>query len=88
MTTRTTTKIVAFKSAFQLPGWEVAWPAGSYEVITDQEQLDTSFAAFRRIETRIVLRHGAETRYVTVAPLDLEYALARDGLATGEKSLL
>jgi hypothetical protein len=57
-------------------------------VITDQEQLDTSFAAFRRIETRIVLRHGAETRYVTVAPRDLEYALARDGLATGEKSLL
>jgi hypothetical protein len=57
-------------------------------VITDEEQLDTSFAAFRRIETRIVLRHGAETRYVTVAPRDLEYALARDGLATGEKSLL
>ena len=81
MTIRTTTKTVAFKSAFQLPGWDTSWPAGPYEVSTDEEQLETSFTAFRRIETRIQLRRGAETMHVTVAPQDLEDALTRDRAA-------
>jgi hypothetical protein len=78
LTIRTTTKTVVFKSAFQLPGWDASWPAGPYEVSTDEEQLETSFAAFRRIETRIVLSRGAETMHVTIAPQDLDDALTRD----------
>lgn len=88
MTIRTTTKTVTFKSAFQLPGWEAPWPSGTYEVNTDEEQLETSFPAFRRIETRIVLRRGAETRHVTISPQDLEEALGRDGAASIETSQL
>ena len=82
MTIRTTTKTVVFKSAFQLPGWDAPWPAGSYDVSTDEEQLETSFAAFRRIGTRIVLRRGAETMHVTISPQDLEDALTRDRSAS------
>jgi hypothetical protein len=78
MTIRTTTKTITFKSAFQLPGWDASWPAGPYEVSTDEEQLETSFTAFRRVETRIQLRRGAETMHVTIAPQDLEDALTRD----------
>jgi hypothetical protein len=78
MTIRTTTKTVAFRSAFQLPGWDAPWPAGAYEVSTDEEQLEASFVAFLRIETRILLRRGAETMHVAIAPQDLEDALARD----------
>ena len=78
MTSRTTTKTVTFKSPFQLPGWDASLPAGAYEVSTDEEQLDTSFTAFRRVETRIQLRRGAETMHVTIAPQDLDDALTRD----------
>ena len=52
---------ISFRSPFTLPGLDKTYPAGTYEVATDEEQLDLSFAAFRRIETRIRLPSGAET---------------------------
>jgi hypothetical protein len=69
---------VSFRSPFTLPGLDRTYPAGTYDVATDEEQLDLSFAAFRRIETRIRLPYGAETTYWPVAPHDLEHALAED----------
>ena len=67
---------VSFRSPFTLPGLDKTYPAGTYEVATDEEQLDLSFAAFRRIETRIRLPSGAETIYCPIAPADLERILA------------
>jgi hypothetical protein len=69
---------IVFRSPFSLPGLDRTYPAGSYDVTTDQEQLDLSFTAYRRIETRIRLPHGAETIYWPVAPADLDAALAAD----------
>jgi hypothetical protein len=76
-----TTKTVAtFTRPFTLPGLDRSYPPGAYEVITDEEQLDLSFSAFRRISTRIALSAGAVTEYWPVAPTDLAAALANDVL--------
>lgn len=79
---RTTTSTVTFRAPFSLPGWDASWPPGDYVITTDEEPLDTSFAAFRRLSTSIELRRGAETRHVTIAPEDLLAAIARDGQET------
>lgn len=78
MTTRTTSVTVTFRSAFTLPGWDEKLPAGQYTVTTDEEQLDTSFPAFHRVATRIELRRGAVTQFLTISPQDLAALLAAD----------
>jgi hypothetical protein len=78
MTTRTTTTIVTFRSSFTLPGWEDSWPGGEYTVTTDEELLDTSFPAYRRVSTTIALPKGAVTRYMEVDPIELASAVERD----------
>ena len=78
MTTRTTTAVVTFRSPFALPGWDESWPGGDYTVITDEELLDTSFPAYRRISTKIVLARAAVTRYVEIDPLELNAAIEQD----------
>jgi hypothetical protein len=72
------TTSVTFAAAFTLPGLERSYPAGTYEVNTDDEQLDLSFAASRRVATTIMLNSGATTQAWPVNPLDLEAALASD----------
>ena len=76
--TRTTTYAVTFTSDFTLPGWYESWPAGRYLVTTDEEQLDTSFPAFRRIATRIELQRGPIKSSVLISPQDLDSALEAD----------
>lgn len=75
---RTARRTVVFTRPFRLPGWEEAQAAGSYVVLTDEEQLDARFPAFRRIATWIELRRGPELRMVKITPEDLEHALAAD----------
>jgi hypothetical protein len=75
---QTRTSHVTFRSPFTLPGLDRAYPAGSYRVETDEEELDLSFAATRRIATTIMLASGAMTQAWLVQPDDLEAALARD----------
>ena len=78
MTTRTTTAVVTFRSSFTLSGWAESWPGGDYAVTTDEELLDTSFPAYRRVSTTIALPKGAVTRYITIDPIELASALERD----------
>src|SRR3569623_486685 len=52
---------VTFSSPFTLPGLERSYPPGSYTVNADDEQLDVSFEASRRIATTILLRAGPLT---------------------------
>jgi hypothetical protein len=78
MNTRTTSVTINFRSAFALPGWDETLPAGQYTVTTDEEQLDTSFPAFHRVATRIELRKGALTQFLTISPEDLATALIKD----------
>jgi hypothetical protein len=74
--TRSTT--ITFRAPFTLPGLDRSYPAGSYQVNVDEEQLDLSFSAFRRVATTIMLASGATTQAWPVIPADLEAALARD----------
>ena len=79
---RVTSTNVTFVSRFTLPGLDHDYPAGTYRVDVEEEQLDVSFPAFRRVGTTIMLSRGAITLAHAVDPLDLEAALAADK-ATG-----
>ena len=72
------TETVTFTAPFTLPGLGRFYPAGPYAVTTDDEQLDLSFSAFRRVATVILLRSGAETQAWLVSPADLADALVKD----------
>ena len=78
----TRTYTVSFGSTFTLPGLERSYPAGSYTVHADDEQLDVSFGASRRIATTILLKEGPLTRAWLVKAADLDAALAADLLTT------
>ncbi|HVJ42435.1 MAG TPA: hypothetical protein VM639_13110 [Dongiaceae bacterium] len=91
MTIRTTTTSVIFHYPFILSGLDERQPAGTYQVETDEEQIeDVSFVAFRRLSTLIHL-HATQERpgimqTMTVDPKELELALARDGETEGADS--
>jgi len=54
MTIRSHTETMVFDTPFRLKGLDRLLPAGSYEVLTDEEMIeDLSFASFRRILTII-----------------------------------
>ena len=78
---RTTTSTVTFTRSFSLPGFDKPHAAGTYEVKTDEESLDASFAAWRRVATSILLVHGGSIQAWRVEPDDLAKALSED--ATG-----
>src|SRR6516164_10779211 len=65
MTIRSRRETVTFKHAFRIRGIDRLLPAGSYEVITDEEMIEgLSFAAFRRVATliRIPAESGGRSR--------------------------
>jgi len=56
MTIRSRREAVTFKHPFRIRGVDRLLPAGTYEVITDEESIEgLSFAAFRRIATMILV---------------------------------
>jgi hypothetical protein len=69
---------VTFASPFTLPGLDRSYPAGIYTVEVDDEQLDVSFAASRRVATTIMLRAGSMVQAWLVKPADLDAVLAAD----------
>jgi len=73
-----TTSTVVFAHRFTLPGLNRTYPAGAYLITTENERLDVSFSATRRVATRIALTRGATTEYVAIEPSDLAAALAAD----------
>ena len=78
--TRSTT--VTFQAPFTLPGLDRDYPAGRYTVSIDEEQLDVSFTAHRRVATIIMLVSGPVTHAWLVTPEDLDAALAHDAART------
>jgi hypothetical protein len=75
---------VTFNAAFTLPGLDRHFPAGTYVVRVDEEPLDVSFAASRRVATTIMLTSGAMTQAWLVTPIDLEAALANAAGVAGQ----
>lgn len=81
MTTRTRRKTVTFKMPFSLEGAGLNLPAGSYEVITDEELVEgLSFPVYRRIATMMLVpgRLARSVEMVTIDPLALAEVLKRD----------
>jgi hypothetical protein len=69
---------VTFSRPFTLPGLDRDYPPGHYTVEADDEQLDLTFVASRRVATTILLTSGAMTQAWPVKAADLDAALARD----------
>ena len=83
MTERVTRTSVEFHHAFHLPGIEKEQSAGTYDILTTEEQIDgLSFIAYRRLSTTIVVAAdiaGVRARQIAdVDPEDLSDALAKD----------
>jgi hypothetical protein len=81
---RTRSTTVTFDAPFTLPGLDRAYPAGRYRVDIDEEELDVSFAAFRRVATTIMLVFGGTTQAWPADPRDLDAALASDATRAAE----
>jgi hypothetical protein len=79
MTTRTTTTSVTFQRPFNLPGFDQAQAAGTYEVSTEEELQDAAtVSVWRRLSTTIALRQGVTTQYQPINPEHLRDALFHD----------
>jgi hypothetical protein len=79
---RTTRKTVTFRNPFSIEGVGRILPAGSYEVITDEELLEgLSFPVYRRVATMILVpgqSRQASVEMLSLDPHDLAAAVDRD----------
>lgn len=84
MPVRTTETTVTFRRPFTLPELERPQPAGTYRLVTDEEEISgLSFLAFRRIATMLRLpslaaSDGSE-QMITIDADGLADALKADG---------
>ena len=54
MTIRSRREAVTFKHPFRIRGIDRLLPAGTYQIITDEESIEgLSFAAFRRVDREV-----------------------------------
>jgi hypothetical protein len=85
MSTRTSRKTVTFRKPFSLEGIGRSLPAGSYEVITDEELIEgLSFPVYRRVVTMMfvpALSSRSSIEMVIIDPADLSAAIKRDASA-------
>jgi hypothetical protein len=91
MAARTSRKTVTFGNPFLLAGVGRILPAGSYEVVTDEELIEgLSFPAYRRLATMMLVPaqsgHASSVEMLNVDPLELAAAQERDPLATPGKT--
>ena len=77
MTDRTTSRTISFRSPFTLPGMTEPHAPGTFEVITDEEQLDVMWDA-RRSSTRVMFLYPGRVEAFPVSASDLEEAIAQD----------
>jgi hypothetical protein len=89
MTIRSRREVVTFKHPFQIRGIERQLPAGAYEVVTDEEQIEgLSFSVFRRVATMIVVPAeglgGTGIEMVSIGSVDLADAQRIDASASDD----
>ena len=87
MNTRSSSSMVTFSNAFAQPGYPGRLPAGTYEVVVEEELLQgLSFEARRRKATYLIVHgKGGEAGSSAMRPItrnDLELALRHDRLTT------
>ena len=83
MSTRTMENTVTFRRPFTLLALEGAQPAGTYRLVTEEEQIPgLSFVAFRRTATLLHLpadpAPGRTRQVVSISPDELAEALRSD----------
>jgi len=87
MNVRTTHRTVKFNYPVSIEGVGRVLPAGSYEVMTDEELIEgLSFPVYRRVATMILVpTHSSlpSIEMLTIEPGELAEAMKRDTL-TGE----
>jgi hypothetical protein len=84
MTIRSRREAVIFKHPFRIRGVDRLLPAGTYEVITDEESIEgLSFAAFRRIATMILVPGASASvlEMISIGSVDLADAQRIDASA-------
>jgi hypothetical protein len=88
MTIRSRREAVTFKHPFLIKGIDRLLPAGTYEVITDEEAIEgLSFAAFRRIATMILVpgvTSASTLEMISIGSVDLANAQRIDASAPNE----
>jgi hypothetical protein len=89
MTIRSRREIVTFKHPFAIRGIDRLLPAGSYEVITDEEMIEgLSFASFRRIATMMMVpaaaSRGSTMEMISIGSVDLSDAQRIDASAPND----
>ena len=78
---------VTFHRPFTLPPFDGPQPAGTYRLVTDEEEIQSlSFLAFQRVATMLhvpalSLPDDGHQRVVVIDPLDLAAALEADARA-------
>ncbi len=78
---RTIRETITFRYPFQLPASEEVFPAGTYDMETTEQRLDSlSFSGWRRTMTTIVLQSGSSAirQVAEVELIDLAAALSAD----------
>ena len=83
MSIRTTREIVEFSNPFSIEGIGRVLPAGSYDIVTDEELIEgLSFPVYRRVATMILAYTRSSsvpsTEMLTIDPRDLAAAIERD----------
>jgi hypothetical protein len=89
MSDRTTETTVTFRHPFKLTSFDTEQPAGTYRLVTDEEEvLGLSFLAYRRVATMLHTpsistpdAHVVEHRVYPVDPAELASALEADARA-------
>ena len=85
MSDRTTETSVTFRHAFKLTSFDTEQPAGTYRLVTDEEEvLGLSFLAYRRTATLLhtpPISTAGTHRVFPVDPAELANALEADARA-------
>jgi hypothetical protein len=81
---RSTETTITFRHPFRLAALETAQPAGTYRLVTEEEEIDgLSFIAFRRTATLLHLpalpATGVAHQVVTVDPVEWAAIVEADG---------
>ena len=80
--TRTKRSTLTFSRAFKLDGAERSFPAGAYELVTDEELIEgLSFPAYRRVASWILTpehNSSSATEMIMIDPVELAAAHSHD----------
>ncbi|GGB62347.1 hypothetical protein GCM10011316_37850 [Roseibium aquae] len=79
MSARSTRSTVKFFHPFSLNGQSEVLPAGDYEIIVEEELLESmSFLAYRKTATYLIVTGHGRTEMREISGDDLEAVLSRD----------